>query len=253
MDRRGDLIRLRSRTWFFERPREIPLRFVRRCRESYETAGGLSFDQYLEMATQLRDLQLHQLSDLVMAGALPANPLELRSAYDARHALRLYAMLSAPECQTLLGGGALHLAGRTPVQRELFALAVRELRRPSPLRPPSPSAAREPTAADWESATFAVSARRVEGFPLGLPSFGPGPAGAGPGAPPPSASPAPPPGAGPPGGSRPNGGRPPRPPRVEWEFVFQVGAALRQSVSLSTVAAAPPGKASARGGDREER
>src|SRR3954464_14055411 len=44
----GSLIRLRSRTWFLDRPREIPLRYVRRWREEMARRGSVSLEAYLE-------------------------------------------------------------------------------------------------------------------------------------------------------------------------------------------------------------
>src|SRR5439155_14332093 len=56
-ERRGKLIRLRSRTWFLDRPREIPLRSVRRWKQLFAQRGALPLDAYLEMATSLSDAQ----------------------------------------------------------------------------------------------------------------------------------------------------------------------------------------------------
>jgi beta-lactamase regulating signal transducer with metallopeptidase domain len=253
-DRKGDLIRLRARTWFFERPREIPLRFVRRWRESYEKEGGLSLAQYLEMVTQLRDSQLQQLPELATVGALPRGAFELFTTYDARHALRLYASLPVAQRQSLMAGQPLRLAEMRPLQREFFLRAVRELERPSPLRPPVPPAARKLTPGDWEDATFALSTRRAphaRGSLGGPPLFGVAPAPAGVGSGPLPATPPGAPTARPPGSSvPPRKGDPTRQVIDRWEFIFRVGPSFQQTVGISAAAAGPSSDApepSARG------
>jgi beta-lactamase regulating signal transducer with metallopeptidase domain len=231
-ERRGNLVRLRSDMWFFERPREIPLRFVRRWRESYEKHGGLSFSQYLEMATQLRDIQLRHATDPVMAGALPvARAMEFHAAYEARHALRLYTRLSAAKQQALQAGGTLSVGDMDPLEQVLFTRAVKELIRTRRNRKASQ------TPADWEAGTFTLSTRllqRVPGPPGSPPFFHAetGSPGNPPGAPPTAPGPTPPPGP---------GGTPPREnlvrqPTQQCEFIFQLGPALRESVVLSTAA-----------------
>ena len=97
-DHRGRLIRLRDRCWYLDRPREVPLRFVRRWRESYDRHGALTLEDYLEMATGLTDVQLQHAGDLPNFGALPRDLYMIRDVYTGRSALRLYASLTpAPQ------------------------------------------------------------------------------------------------------------------------------------------------------------
>jgi hypothetical protein len=240
-DRKDDLIRLRSRSWYFERPREIPLRFVRRLRESYEKEGGLSIDEILEMVTQLRDSQLHQLPELTTLGALPRGALDLLNVIEARYALRLYASLSRSQQQTLVEGRPLRLTELLPSQRELYVRAVRVLQRLTPMRPLGLPVVRKLTPEDWQSATLGLSVQRVQrraGAFGGPGGFGPppAPAGGGSGGAPP-ASPAPLAGPFPPGAPGPaSGSDAARRPVEEWEFAFQVGSGVRQSLRISAVA-----------------
>src|SRR2546428_795108 len=60
-DRRGNLIRLRSRTWFLDRPKEVPLRLVRHWKELTDQHGALPLETYEEMARSLTDLQMENL------------------------------------------------------------------------------------------------------------------------------------------------------------------------------------------------
>jgi hypothetical protein len=148
-ERRGNLIRLRSRTWASDRPREIPLRFVSQWRKSGERYGALPLAQYLEMATGLTDPQLAQLGQLLGTGVLPPSLTGLDVAYRARGALRLYAALAVPQRQVLDGGHSVPCAQMTAPQRALFAAALQALK-------PAPHPALLPGALPWDQAAFAV-------------------------------------------------------------------------------------------------
>jgi hypothetical protein len=155
----GPLIRLRSRSWFLERPREIPLRFVRQWLDDHKRYGFLTLDDYLAMATGLTDLQLHSAGDLMNldVAALPLDLYDIVGAYPARHALRLYASLAPAQQQELSEAGKLPVARLTPAQQ---ALLVAGLREPKPrFGPPEPRALPVPAGQD-EEASFAVSSRR---------------------------------------------------------------------------------------------
>jgi hypothetical protein len=134
-DHRGSVIRLRSRTWFLERPREVPLRFVRRWSQSYFDRGGLSLDDYLDAAAGLKESHLQALEDiadlLIQLRWLPRVAEELRELYPARHVLRFYASLSPEQRQQLAAGRALPYSEITPAERRLFftaldAISIRE-------------------------------------------------------------------------------------------------------------------------------
>jgi hypothetical protein len=122
-DRRGRLIRLRSRTWFLDRPREVPLRFVRGWQAQIARHAGLPLDTYAEMATHLTDAQLGTVGDLPDLLDLPR---DLSSVDGGRHALRLYAALSSDQRQSLWRGEGLSVAGMSPAQRALFTTALKE-------------------------------------------------------------------------------------------------------------------------------
>jgi hypothetical protein len=128
-DHQGRLIRMRSRTWFLERPREIPLRLARRWKAMGEQYGALPFEEYVRMVTELSDGQLEGLTLLAREVKLPVAAPDLNAVYPARHALRLYASLSPAEKQALWRGDALPVARLAPAQRELFRAALRERNR----------------------------------------------------------------------------------------------------------------------------
>jgi hypothetical protein len=155
-DQQGQLIRLRSRSWFLERPREIPLRFVRQWREDHHRYGSLTFDHYLAMATRLTDLQLQHVGDLVNLNiaALPIDlGYDIRGAYPARFALRLYASLTPAQQQQLSAAGKLPVAPMTPAQQALFLAGLQE--EPGPRFGPPPAPAQQE-----DEASFAVSGQR---------------------------------------------------------------------------------------------
>jgi hypothetical protein len=107
-DQRGRLVRLRSRTWHLDRPREVPVRLVRRWLSSVATLG---------------DEQLQSLAGVAREAQLPP---EFGSAYPARHALRLYASLTAAQRDALARGKAIPAAELLPRQRAIFLAALQE-------------------------------------------------------------------------------------------------------------------------------
>jgi hypothetical protein len=146
-DRRGKMIRLRSRTWFLDRPREIPLRLIRNWNEQQEQNGALSLDTYLAMATTLTDAQLDALNSLSMEHP----SLSLYEVARGRHALRLYATLSPAQRQQLPRGGTLTVAQMTLPQRRLFLSSLEDSNRGRP----------QPMNLDqWMVGSFSLSAQR---------------------------------------------------------------------------------------------
>jgi hypothetical protein len=186
-DRRDRLVRLRSRTWYFLRPREVPLRMARRWKEIGEREGALPLDEYLTMATQLNEGQWGSLSavahDLELPPIGPLYPSH-------RPALRLLAGLGPAERQALLRGRPLPMAQMTPPQRELFLAAVYQQSRTrgEPLDLAAARAAEPPsTARFWLTSDqiVRIKERREEGpsyrdVPEGLPSENDGEASAAP-------------------------------------------------------------------------
>jgi hypothetical protein len=148
---RGNLVRLRGRAWFLDRPREIPLRLVRRWQAMLERDGFLSFETALEIISQLTDLQLPALSGL--ARELPAaDPQALSPIYELRYPLRLYASLNPGLRQALWRGTAIPVARLLPHQRELFRLTLRQKNR---WRTPPMDLER------WLLGSFSLSAERA--------------------------------------------------------------------------------------------
>jgi hypothetical protein len=119
-DRRGSLVRLRSRTWFDDRPREVPLRRVRQWQRLIDQHGALPLEEVLGSAASLTD---HQLAELHLIEYELGLSEELSLIDAARHALRLYASLSPAQRQVLGTGKALAVAQLTPGQRDLFTQA----------------------------------------------------------------------------------------------------------------------------------
>jgi hypothetical protein len=130
-DREGNLIRLRSRNWFLDRPRELPQRIVLRWKTQYEQRGALPLEELLHGATTLRDEQLLDLEFLGGKIGVPvlSSDLQPLSQSWSRQALRLYAALSAAQRQTLGEGKPLPVARLLPDQRRLFLSVLKEQNR----------------------------------------------------------------------------------------------------------------------------
>jgi hypothetical protein len=137
-ERRGRLVRLRSRTWFFDRPREVPLRLVRRWKALIERFSELPLDEYLAIATTLNDDQLATADRIIRAIGLPQTFTRSRPTW---HALRLYASLTPAQQLALWQGQRLSVAEMTRPQRELFLKAVRSQAQilPTPMNPEQPA------------------------------------------------------------------------------------------------------------------
>jgi hypothetical protein len=149
-DRRGDLVRQRSNTWFLDRPRELPLRLVRGWQDSFSRCGELTLDQYATAAATLTDLQLRSTKRLIHRGVLPADAFSLEIALDARSVLRLYASLTPAQKQTIRAGKEISGSRWSPRQRALFQAVLRE--------GPLPDTRRKlPVVSDWNRAALSMS------------------------------------------------------------------------------------------------
>jgi hypothetical protein len=129
-EHRGRLIRLRSRTWFLDRPRELPLRLVRHWKEAADRRGALPLDELMAGAA-LPDAQLETIGMVAVQAALSPTLFDLATS---RHALRLYRALSPAQRQALGQGGTLPLGRMTPAQQRLFLEGLthrRQARHPS--------------------------------------------------------------------------------------------------------------------------
>jgi hypothetical protein len=122
--RRGNLIRLRSRKWFWERRDEVPLSLLRRWEQQGETHGALPLAEYEEMAATLNDNQLWNLFDTLSVSGL-GDEIQCKSPdrfdiFALRDALRLYRSLTPAQRQALRDGKPVALASMRPAQRRLF-------------------------------------------------------------------------------------------------------------------------------------
>jgi beta-lactamase regulating signal transducer with metallopeptidase domain len=147
-DQSGRLIRLRSRTWFFDRPREIPLRLVRRWQALIDQKGALPLEEYAAIATGLTDAQRDGLFDLAMQAGLSD---DLRGLQWDPFTLQLYASLAPAQRQALWRGAAVLVVQMTPAQRDLFQQGLEMVQgrgtvsRPEELAAACLSIAAEPT------------------------------------------------------------------------------------------------------------
>jgi hypothetical protein len=143
-------IRLRSRTWFLDRPREIPQRLVRRWKTLFDTYGALPLAEYARMVSELNEAQLESVPNLRTEERLVLYlPMFLRPGL---WALRLYASLSPGEQQALWQGAALPVAQMTPPQRALFLAAARQSERYQ--MPP-------PDMGQWAAGSFSMTAQPI--------------------------------------------------------------------------------------------
>jgi hypothetical protein len=130
-DRHDNLVRIRERDWFRARPREIPLRLVRRWNELYDRNGALPLEEYLGIVTSLNEAQIENLDNLSRAPGTAAVPPDFSGIYRARRPLRLYAALSPAQRQTAWQGRPVPATQMTAAQRDLFLTALRAYSRDS--------------------------------------------------------------------------------------------------------------------------
>jgi beta-lactamase regulating signal transducer with metallopeptidase domain len=128
-DRRGNLIRMRSRTWYLDRPREVPVRMARRWKALIEERGVLPLDEYLRMVTELSDAKLASLDDIASQEGIPNEVRDFFGAYRSRKALRLYASLGAGQRDALWRRQPLTVQKMLPAQRELLLSTVKDTNR----------------------------------------------------------------------------------------------------------------------------
>ena len=151
-EQRGKLITLRSRTWFLDRPREIPLRLVRPWKVLLDRYGALPLDDCVRMATDLTDAQIENLPVLDQQRELPMGELDLTAMQRGCPALRLYGSLSAAQQQALWRGETIAVPRMTPAQQALFLANARERGRDR--TPP-------PDLTQWRAGSFSTSAQPI--------------------------------------------------------------------------------------------
>jgi hypothetical protein len=131
-ERDGNVVLVRSRTWFLDRPQEIPLRFVRQWMKSCDEYGLLSLEEWIEAANALTDLQLEHIGQVATEADI-SMALTSPWPYATGPVLRLYGALTLAQQQALWQGRSLPVARMSPEQRALFAKAVRSSLRDWPV------------------------------------------------------------------------------------------------------------------------
>jgi hypothetical protein len=122
-DRRDRLVRLRSRTWFMERPCEVPLRLVRQWKNRAARDGALSLDTFATCAAALSDGQIDFLNYLIEVAGLTK---DFAMVPAGRQWLRFYATLTSGQRQALWQDRPVLLAHLTPAQRTLMLAGLGE-------------------------------------------------------------------------------------------------------------------------------
>jgi hypothetical protein len=114
--RDGEFIRLRSRTWAFDRNVEIPSRLIRRWAEAWKERNGWDLDQLASIVDQLRQEQIMTFELAAQEYEIPSGG-QLFMLLLSADALRLYAHLAPPQRQALVDGKPLALGSLTLAQR----------------------------------------------------------------------------------------------------------------------------------------
>lgn len=114
--RDGEFIRLRSRTWAFDRNVEIPSRLMRRWAEIWKERNGWDLDQLASIVDQLRQEQIMTFELAAQEYEIPSGG-QLFMLMMSADALRLYAHLAPPQRQALADGKPLALGSLTAAQR----------------------------------------------------------------------------------------------------------------------------------------
>lgn len=120
-DRQGKLLRLRSRSWAFDRPREVPGRLLRRWQKQCDEQGALPLDEWVLAISGLNEGQLQTLAEVARERGWPP---ELQTARAAWPCLRLYASLPPDQQQALARGEEIPASAMGPRQRELFRAVI---------------------------------------------------------------------------------------------------------------------------------
>lgn len=125
-DRDDKLVLLRDRTWFMDRPKEVPARLITRWNKLFTERGGLPIDEYVDGVAALTD---DQWDGLMEYRYLPAS----LPGYDRipvwetdRNLLRLFHALTPAQRQRLLRGAPIPWTELNGVQRELFLTVVED-------------------------------------------------------------------------------------------------------------------------------
>jgi hypothetical protein len=120
----GTVVRLKSKTWAFDRRSEIPARHMRRWLDARAQKGAFNLDDLAEIAATLRDEQVENLMYSAMeAGARDFTDFVMITAN--RDALRFWASLLPLQRKNLAGGRTLPAGSLYPRQQAALAQATR--------------------------------------------------------------------------------------------------------------------------------
>lgn len=117
-----------------------------------EERGALPLEEYVQSVAPLSDEQLESTWLFQETAAFPEVLSDLGGVYHSRHALRLYAALSAGQREALWRGQAIRVAEMLPAQRALYREGVRESTR---------YASTPPDLGQWASARLSL-----QSFPM---------------------------------------------------------------------------------------
>lgn len=120
VDRRDRLVRLRSRSWFLDRPREIPLRVVRRWEQLFKEHGALPLPELASSFARLTHDQFESLYAYREGSGYPTEVDGLAYMPAQRQALRLYAALTPDQQQRLQRGELIPAQRMGAAARRLF-------------------------------------------------------------------------------------------------------------------------------------
>jgi hypothetical protein len=145
--RDGEFLRVRSVTWYYDRPAEIPARVVRHWSALLRRERALTLDNAAALALALRDEQWPHLEGVLRDEGvhLHARGMGRTRGFGeegSREVLRAYAVLTPRQREGLRSGGQLAVAEMSPPARQWLLAAIdqghRQLRAAAPPGPDLP-------------------------------------------------------------------------------------------------------------------
>lgn len=144
--RQGNLLLLRSRRWFEDRPQEVPQRIYLTWKSKAVRAGAASLDDFADLANRLSDLQLRGLDQYwgwYFERPTVASLQGVSGLYGVRQHLRFWASLGLAQRQQALAGQELPVRGMSRIQSQAFAAGILT-EDPTPFGQPIPAAQTTP-------------------------------------------------------------------------------------------------------------
>lgn len=152
-DRQEQLLRLRDRTWFFDRPKEMPRRLTDRWDRMLAVQGALSLNEYATGVASLTDDQWDSIAENNYSPVFPPGYGTIPSRETYRDVLRLFGSLNVVQRQRLERGAPISWAEMNAAQRNLFLSVVEDLNLTSPVAT---------SRADLAAATLELSAEPLD-------------------------------------------------------------------------------------------